>query len=505
MRNIYNWYISFFALVFVLFTLEPMVLLSKAETLYMLVPLSRFLGLCFVISITCLLVASKISRMTFLLTLSTLFTITIVSLKASYHPVVSGLSIELFLFFSFLTFTFLYSITSYFFKVEKKPNLSVFFWVTIIGVSSPAFIYIESSFTSNKIDSDTEHTLRLNDKPNIYLLSYDSFVPQSIAREYLSINSVPYQKVLDDQYNEFPSSLSFHVPSRPSINDVMRLGQKRSQLNFLSFSGNAPSLLSSILTDNGYKLTTGYKGLYFGSGGPFIDQSLFPSFAQIEASVLCIAQRKLERVQAFLICDVARHLSNNHRNNLYKLLFGSELGKIQNNWHDIVLEQFRLNRQSREPVFTYLYTYNPIGHTSLTYNHNISDQRSNYQAYFQKNAETLSKQISELSDQIKKYDPKSVVIIFGDHGAYLSRSSKIEDNPEFFIKDRHRIVIAMAKTNHRCSKPENLKSEESFQTPSRLLASVFLCLSDKDQRPVPEFEFDEDPKILKYALLPFSK
>ena len=505
MRNLYNWYISFFALVFALFALEPTVLLSKAETLYMVVPLARFLGLCFVISITCLLVASKISRMTFLVTLSVLLTVTVISLRASFHPVISSLSIEFFLFCSFLTFAFFYSVANYFFKAAKKPNLSVFLWVTIIGLSSPAFFYIKTSFTSNKIDSDTAKTFNLNDKPNIYLLSYDSFVPQSIAREYLSINSVPYQNILDDQFNEFSSSLSFHVPSRPSINDVMRLGQKRSQLNFLSFSGNAPSLLSSILPKNGYKLTTGYKGLYFGSGGPFIDQSLFPSFAQIESSVLCIAQRKLERVQAFLICDVARYLSKNYRNNLYKFLFGSELRKIKKNWHDIVLEQFRLNRQSKEPVFTYLYTYNPIGHTSLTYDHNISDQRSDYQAYFQKNAETLSKQISELSDQIRKYDPTSVVIIFGDHGAYLSRSSKIEDNPEFFIKDRHRIVIAMAKTNHRCSKPENLKIEENFQTPSRLLASVFLCLSDKDQRPVPEFEFDEDPKILKYALAPFSK
>ena len=309
MRNIYNWYIGFFALVFALFTLEPLVLLSKAETLYMVAPLARFLGLSFVISIACLLVASKISRTTFLVTLASLLTGTIISLKASYHPVVSSLPIELFLFFSLLTFVFFYIAASYFFKAKRKPNLSVFFWVTIIGLSSPVLIYIESSFISNKIGNDTAQTIHLNDKPNIYLLSYDSFIPQSIIREYLSINSVPYQNILDEQFNEFPSSLSFHVPSRPSINDVMRLGQKRSQLNFLSFSGNAPSLLSSILSENGYNLITGYKGLYFGSGGPFIDQSLFPSFAQIEASVLCIAQRNLERVQAFLICDVARQLS----------------------------------------------------------------------------------------------------------------------------------------------------------------------------------------------------
>ena len=169
------------------------------------------------------------------------------------------------------------------------------------------------------------------------------------------------------------------------------------------------------------------------------------------------------------------------------------------------MKQIRLNSQSKEPVFTYLYTYNPIGHTPLTYDHNNSDQKSDYQTYFQKNAELLSKQLSELSEQIKKYDPNSVVMIFGDHGAYLSRSSKIEDNPEFFIKDRHRIVIATAKTHHPCSKPENLEFEKNFQTPSRLLASVFLCLSDKDQKPVPEFEFDENSQILKYALLPFSK
>ena len=136
MRNLYNWYISFFALVFALFALEPTVLLSKAETLYLVVPLARFLGLCFLISITCLLVASKISRMTFLVTLSVLLTVTVISLKASFHPVISSLSIEFFLFCSFL-----------YLEHVIQNNLFCFSWYRMFGRITVDFCFVHSIFS----------------------------------------------------------------------------------------------------------------------------------------------------------------------------------------------------------------------------------------------------------------------------------------------------------------------------------------------------------------------
>ena len=211
MRPLYNRYIGFFALVFALFCLEPITLLSNAETAHMVFPLARFLGICFAILVGCLWFSSIISRNTFLATLAALLTGSVISLKAAFHPLISGLSVEFFLFLSLVLFALIYSVASHLFRLEKKPNLVTFFWVVIIGISSPAFIFMNSSSSFKKSDNEIVQSLILSEKPNIYLLSYDSLIPQTIVQEYLHSNIAPYQNILDNQFSEYPLSLSFHV------------------------------------------------------------------------------------------------------------------------------------------------------------------------------------------------------------------------------------------------------------------------------------------------------
>lgn len=503
--NFYQRYITLFTLIFLVLCLEPAVMLGNAETFDMVVPLARFLILCLALSIGCLWVATKVSRSIFLLTLSMLLTGSLMSLKAAYHPAISGLSPELFIFVSLVVWAVIYLGANFLFRLRKQPNLSAFFWVFLIGISSPAFLLIHPSSSAKNIDNQITQALVFKEKPNIYLLSYDSLIPTTVAQQYLNLETIPYQQVIDQEFNEFGNSLTFHVASRPSLNDVMRLGQKQNELNFRSFSGNAPSQLSSIMSLNRYELITGYKGLHFGRAGPHIDKGLFPTTTQIEASVQCISQSKMERAQAFLICEIARRLATENLAPIYEKLFGNTLTEDRQNWQDLMLERIYLNSQKKQPVFTYLYTYNPIGHTSLTYDHRDQSQRLEYRAYFEKNAAVLARQISDLLKQIREFDPNSILIIFGDHGAFLSRNVKFHEDPEFFTKDRHRIVIAAAKTQHPCSDPKNLEYSKSFQTPSRILTAVFLCLSKKTHGQLKTLDFDENLEILNPAIRPVSQ
>ena len=54
----------------------------------------------------------------------------------------------------------------------------------------------------------------MNEKPNIYLLNYDSLIPSELAKQYFQFDQIPYQATIDKYYNELPNSLSFHVPTK---------------------------------------------------------------------------------------------------------------------------------------------------------------------------------------------------------------------------------------------------------------------------------------------------
>ena len=500
MKLIHKNFIYFFCIFYLVASAEPLLLLSQAETSYMAIPLIRYLAVWLFLFLALLVFMGRVLPSLFALTLSGAFTATIFSLKFVFHSSVSSLSVSLFLAFALVIFCLIFLLIKTLIKLSVFPNRFAYIALVIVGLSAPALNILNDLLQKQVTGNSSDLPISLAERPNIYLLSYDSFIPSSIAKRYIKIDKVPFQEALTTHYQEFTNSLTFHVPSRPSLNNIMRLSQSHQELNFLTFSGNAPSLLSQLLRDNGYSLITGYKGLYFGTAGQFIDKGLFPKLAQIEASVLCIVQKKLERAQGFLVCDLARYLAKNQLNFIYNLIFGSDLGFSDSNWHQKILAQIEENGKSNKPTLSFLYTYNPIGHTSFNYDHDNQHDRIQYREYFIRNSKRLAQQIVDIKHKIDKEDPNSIVLIFGDHGTFLSRSEIFENNPEFFVKDRHRIVIALAKTQNECGKISSLNINDNYNTPSRILLAIFECLSNEEIFDDLNLDFDEDTSIVKYGL-----
>ena len=326
----------------------------------------------------------------------------------------------------------------------------------LIGMASP----ITQFFTNQNIIFSTDNktsSFVMNEKPNIYLLNYDSLIPSELAKQYFQFDQIPYQATIDEYYNERPNSLSFHVPTKRSINDVMRLGQASEPLNYAAFSGNVSSLLGSTIKKNGYQVITGFHGMYFGIKGPQIDKGLFPQDVDIQTSVLCIAQRRFQKLQAGMVCEAAFWFWRiKPLLPLYRMIFGKRSGQILENWDSLVLKSIVDSKSTGKPTLFYVATYRGIGHTSSSYDHSDLSQRQNYKNEFWDNSHIVARQLKETAELIKNIDPDSIMVIFGDHGTFLSRSVKFEDDPEFFIKDRHRVAIALRQNGHRCSDPVNL-------------------------------------------------
>lgn len=499
-RSFSTSYVIFFTVFFVVATIEPITILGAAETFSMTVPLVRYLLLVLAVGILGLMLIAKLIPSFFNFALSIAVVGSFISLRGGYHPAMSGMPLPAFfaLFIGLVLLVFF--VMRFLKKADKRPTLFAYICLFFIGLSSPALNWITGYGILEGAAESSLSSVVIKDKPNIYVFSYDSLIPEDIAKENFSIDSVAYQQVISEEFSEFENGLSFHIPSRPSVNDIMRLGQKDQPLSYLAFSGNVSSLLPKFLQNNGYKIVTGYRSFYFGSTGPYVDEGLFPESPQIEASVLCIAQHRLERVQSFLICDVARFLKAHGYSQISALVFGMGFASSISDWHLVLRGSFERNSKSSKPTFTYLHTYHPIGHTSLIYDHSDKVQREKYKEHFLSFSEILADQLDEIADQLSRYDPNAIVVITGDHGVYLSRSSEIMDDPEFYYRDRHRILIAIAKSEHRCSDPGNLMIEAEYNTPARVLSGLLTCLASADQPVLENDSFDEQTDILKFIL-----
>ena len=485
--------------VVVLLMIEPIALVSLYETTAMSLLLIRYSLLCFVLWIGFVYFILCVLPKIYINTMAIMLVLALFSLKFSFYSAITTLDDAILIGLFVLLIVFV----SVGLKQLKKKNVtikaSVYLLTAFIALMSPAkMMLFSNTIAPTNFDSD-EIIPEFVYKPNIYLLSYDSLVPEYPIRTSLNIPTLPYKSVFEKDFYVLNAGMSFHVPTRLSINNLMRLGQKKVEIDIKSFSGSSSSYLQRILKANGYHIVNGYRGLYFGTSGPFVDESLIPDYAIIEYSVLCVSQNGIERSKLFGICITAKIFKKYELNTLYKLIFSSDKNVELSDFHDRLVQTITKNIDREEPVFSFTYTYKPIGHTSGSYNHDDLDDRERYRKKFISFGNRLRNEVSEILGIIKEKDPSALVMVFGDHGPYLSRQIKADDDPQFYYEDRNGILLAVAKTKHHCSKRFADFRAHTYNTPSRALIEIFACLSNNNFN-VGEDSFDEDAKIAKYIL-----
>jgi len=78
---------------------------------------------------------------------------------------------------------------------------------------------------------------------------------------------------------------------------------------------------------------------------------------------------------------------------------------------------------------------------------------------------------------LKKHDPNSILVIFGDHGPWLSRTILLDEQPEFYIQDRFG-VFGGIHPKTRCHGWFKNTGKEVFFTPTKLAIGIINCLSN---------------------------
>jgi len=333
--------------------------------------------------------------------------------------------------------------------------------------------------------------LVFREKPNIYLISFDSLIPADVASEYLKIKEPDYYRLVPDLLRELPRSVMFRVPSFDALTSVMRLDQSSVPHSRELFTGGKGSPLSEIARQNSYRLVTGWPGhVEAWRRGPHVDRVVVPRLkTPVQNSFLCEMGGDWGGkvyIRGAFFCAATQVGS----------AASSSVATEELPYRETMLESALDVASNGRPSIFFAYVYNPLGHTPHDFNSRSADDHESYRDYFVVKSREASAFISRSIVSIRARDPSAIIVIFGDHGVWLSRTANPQDDPRFFFSDRHRVFVAVAEGGHRCSAPPAVFAHGEYNTVARLLLDVFLCLSGGDV--VIPVDFDEDPQLVSH-------
>lgn len=408
-----------------------------------------------------------------------LSSINLVSFKLMYSQGLLYLSWPLkllvFLLISYLLYQFI--------KLEGRVVRRILIFVLVGWMVMIPLQRITDGGTKDSYSLYEYSDVELKEKPNVHVVFIDAMIPEAIAKKYMGIDA-DYAGFLRDSSIVIKNAFSVHVPTMGSIMGFLRLDDDRFK-GIGYFSGTQLGPVYAIFKKNGYHITSGFSSKYFGPKGDYIDHyNVNNQSFMLRATTMCLdAESKFLKIRKFWdICRI-KNLEKVAKELRKSALFkdGSVEKPLKSYaWptsvRDVIVGDGKINR----PRFTMHYIYTPIGHASNTLDSSDKDAVSKYVKFFDSQARKLSDVLKALKEDVLKSDPNAIVMVSGDHGAYLSRSVKRDEDPAFFYQDRHAVSLSLLKTDNRCLKEKGhlLKYSQGPSTsPSRVFAGIIRCLA----------------------------
>ncbi len=473
--------LAFFYFISIAIVFESVLLFSQNEIFESISLVVLYLFCVISIELLLLFLLSRKFQWLFITVLSALLTSNLFILKLFFWDFFQGLTYPAIIISIFITFSIIYSVVYLISKRSKIIGYPMYLFLSLILIATPlAAVLFENveivEMSDKSLDIiDKWEEIEFKETPNIHLISFDSMIPKRIAERYMDIRELPYEKFIKNNALRQSPSFSNKVPSKGSLNAVMNLDQLEVKHRNDVFSGEVPSILTTVMKNNGYDITTGYSSYYLGKKGPFIDNYNVYLAPKLKKSILCVDEGHniIMQSRLFLACSVLGKYSG------IVDVISASLNKKNSGveWVSKVLDTIKGLSLNVNPQLTFHYIYRPIGHASSDYDHTDDTKRKAYIKYFLNGAARLDSVLHRISTLIKVNDPNSIVVIFGDHGAWLSRAAIEKEQPEFYFSDRHSVELIVLKTGHTCSSKEVFHYSNKFSTPSRVVAAVLRCLS----------------------------
>ena len=252
-------------------------------------------------------------------------------------------------------------------------------------------------------------------KPNVYLLSFDAMVPESLAKEILGLPSLPYQTLLQQQgfvrlrnhFSDGPdtiSSLNQFFALDPAYFHTLRAEDKFKGM----VSGYVPSPLLEIFKANGYSTNFYHQGNYLGHRkGPHIDHYQV-NFYRLSACSYLTSERHL-RFGLLAYCQWQKLIQ--------RLWLGYTPGSVLSDV-DIMFDDVAA-RLGQGPALFYAHFLSPL-HVAWDFT-GRPEQLAAYQKTYAHNSMEAALAMERILAFLQEKDPGALVFIFSDHGLHTNR------------------------------------------------------------------------------------
>jgi len=313
-------------------------------------------------------------------------------------------------------------------------------------------------------DHPNVQSVAFKETPNIYFVGFDSIIPEAVMGKYMGIDTTDFHRLMEGEMRRFPNLFANAVPTWFSLNTLMALDQDLYLENRNAgglpryFAGLDLSPLVWLLRQNGYETTSVYQDTFFGhSRGPGID-----NYAINRNETLCTLLDESIRTWAFW--GYCWRWESDRRPGSDRLSAG-----------DFLIQQLS-GVDKRRPQFVMAHFSLP-GHTPKIFDYANAGDTERFLPRFERNFNRAAIRLEQIIEHLEANDPDSILFVFGDHGAWLSRAVDVEDDPEFFLQDRFGILGGVYPRD-RCA-PELDKAErKGYMTSLDVVHALIECLSD---------------------------
>jgi len=319
-------------------------------------------------------------------------------------------------------------------------------------------------------NSNIKKNIKLNNKPDIYLVGMDSLIPETIAKDHLDINKLSYIDVLRESYI-LKNSFTENFPTLGTVNGILNLDLnqfnnliKKNAMNFPNIvNGEIPSNLIQIFKKNGYISSFYHPGYHFGL------QRSSPNFD--------FYQTKSKRLYDGSFCNYNIFERKYH---LLGFCYLSQilLGNVENkNLYSDFLNYIKIS--NFKPSLNFSFFYMPGHANARNYDHNNKKMKDDFKIEFINNSNKAASFLKDFTKYLETKNNDYILIVYGDHGPWLSANTDFEVNPKFYIQARYAVHLSIGPKKNLCAKFIS-ENQDEYITINMLLEKVIKCLSESE-------------------------
>ena len=343
--------------------------------------------------------------------------------------------------------------------IDDRPRIGWLSAAALAGLAAVLVGYSELRVEPASMSGDVSNIrdVSLSRTPNLYFISFDSLAPRALLKKYFDVDDTGFHALVDAKFRRFPNLFANARTTKPSLYTVLALDPQvyrswRPEVyDPRAFAGQRPSPLLDILHRNGYETTTLYHNSFFGRRkGPWVD-----NYVYFQDRTLCGLLDEAVRPWAFWG---------------YCRWFRYEGPRFLT-----LIERIASVDADDGPQFTMAHVYSPF-HTAMRYQHGDVAAFERYRTRYLSRVELAAAYLDRIVRHVEE-DPDAILLVYGDHGMYLSRGVSFDDDPEFYIQDRYGVLGGVFPPD-ACAPWFDAAAAPGWMTTLDAVHAVLLCLSD---------------------------